>query len=198
MQIAPFTNPANALTLLRIVLVAAMYPVSWRGDLLLFAVLFPLAGLTDAVDGWIARRFRMESEFGSRFDSVADYGYYYSVPLWFWWLFPDVVRSWWPWIAVPVSLFLAGEIVKIARGRGVAALHLYSSKAAGVVLVVYLTWVLWGNPPGAAFHAVWIILTVSAGEELAASLLPVPLRRDAGSLYRILRERREQGRRISG
>ena len=64
MHARSFINPANTLTLLRAVLVLAMYPIAWRGDLLLFAVLFPLAGATDAVDGWLARRFHMESEFG--------------------------------------------------------------------------------------------------------------------------------------
>lgn len=194
MHARSFINPANTLTFLRAVLVLAMYPIAWRGDLLLFAVLFPLAGATDAVDGWLARRFHMESEFGSRFDSVADYGYYYSVPLWFWWLFPDVVRSWWPWIAVPVVLFLAGEIVKIARGRGVAALHLYSSKAAGAALVAYLTWVLWGHPSETVFHFLLILLTIAAAEELAVCLTPGTIHRDARSLYHLIRERREQDR----
>ena len=35
-----------------------------------FAVLYLLCGLTDVLDGWLARRFRVESAFGAKLDSA--------------------------------------------------------------------------------------------------------------------------------
>ncbi|OGW60324.1 MAG: hypothetical protein A2V83_07485 [Nitrospirae bacterium RBG_16_64_22] len=179
----------NLVTLLRVLLVLAMYPVAWFGRTDLLAFFFPLAGATDAVDGWIARRYGLQTEFGSRFDSVADYGYYYSAPIWFWWLVPDVVRSWWPWIAVPVVLFLAGEVVKLVRGRVVVALHLYSSKIAGIGLVAYLTWILWGDPPRAVFLGLCVFLSLAAAEEMAVCLMRRPIHPNARSVFHVIRER---------
>ena len=65
----------NVLTVFRIllvpVLVAALLSGAEYGDLLA-AVVFAIASLTDALDGWIARRRRSESTFGKLMDPLAD------------------------------------------------------------------------------------------------------------------------------
>jgi cardiolipin synthase (CMP-forming) len=65
----------NALTLARIALVplfvAAFFLPGDNGRWVVF-VLFCLGGLTDAVDGMIARRFDAESSFGRMLDPIAD------------------------------------------------------------------------------------------------------------------------------
>ena len=65
----------NVLTVFRIllvpVLVAALLSGAAYGDLLA-AVVFAIASLTDALDGWIARRRRSESTFGKLMDPLAD------------------------------------------------------------------------------------------------------------------------------
>jgi len=63
------------LTLLRIalipVLMLVMYlPVSWRNELAVSV--FILAGVTDWLDGWLARRTGQVSRFGAFLDPVAD------------------------------------------------------------------------------------------------------------------------------
>ena len=68
-------NLPNVLTVLRIllvpVLVAALLSEAGSGDLLAAAV-FAVASLTDALDGWMARRRRTESTFGKLMDPLAD------------------------------------------------------------------------------------------------------------------------------
>ena len=68
-------NAPNVLTVLRIllvpVLVVALLTNSDRGDLLA-ALVFALASLTDAVDGWLARRRDLVTTFGKLMDPVAD------------------------------------------------------------------------------------------------------------------------------
>lgn len=68
-------NLPNVLTVFRIllvpVLVAALLSATASGDLLA-AVVFVIASLTDALDGWIARRRRAESTFGKLMDPLAD------------------------------------------------------------------------------------------------------------------------------
>jgi CDP-diacylglycerol--glycerol-3-phosphate 3-phosphatidyltransferase len=68
-------NLPNVLTVLRIllvpVLVAALLSATASGDLLA-AVVFVVASLTDALDGWIARRRKSESTFGKLMDPLAD------------------------------------------------------------------------------------------------------------------------------
>ena len=68
-------NLPNVLTLLRIllvpVLVAALVQEGGGGDTLAAAV-FVLASITDALDGWIARRQKSVSTFGKLMDPLAD------------------------------------------------------------------------------------------------------------------------------
>lgn len=65
----------NALTVFRIllvpVLVAALLSEARYGDLLA-AIIFAVASLTDALDGWIARRRKAETTFGKLMDPLAD------------------------------------------------------------------------------------------------------------------------------
>jgi CDP-diacylglycerol---glycerol-3-phosphate 3-phosphatidyltransferase len=68
-------NLPNVLTVVRIllvpVLVAALLSATAKGDLLA-AVVFVVASVTDALDGWIARRRKSESTFGKLMDPLAD------------------------------------------------------------------------------------------------------------------------------
>lgn len=71
----PMFNPANQLTLVRIVfiplLVLVYYsPYEWR--FLASGALFGIAGITDALDGYIARKYNLTSPFGAFLDPVAD------------------------------------------------------------------------------------------------------------------------------
>jgi CDP-diacylglycerol--glycerol-3-phosphate 3-phosphatidyltransferase len=63
------------LTLLRIALVpvlVACFYLPYRGTNIAAALLFLLIAATDWLDGWLARRYGMESAFGAFLDPVAD------------------------------------------------------------------------------------------------------------------------------
>ena len=71
-------NPANALTVLRIVMVPAfVVALMWDhgesvGLRLLALALFVVAALTDRVDGWLARRNNLVTDLGKLLDPIAD------------------------------------------------------------------------------------------------------------------------------
>ena len=72
---APLARVPNALTILRLLLiplfVVLLVPAdggySWPA-----AIVFGVAGITDQVDGWLARRWHVESAFGKVADPLAD------------------------------------------------------------------------------------------------------------------------------
>lgn len=71
----PLLNSANQLTFCRIIFIPLLVliyysPFEWR----FFAsgALFGLAGITDALDGYIARKYNITSAFGAFLDPVAD------------------------------------------------------------------------------------------------------------------------------
>lgn len=70
-------NPANALTLARLLLVPAFVTLLFAGGsspgwLFAAAGLFVLAAVTDRVDGELARRWGQETDFGKIADPIAD------------------------------------------------------------------------------------------------------------------------------
>jgi CDP-diacylglycerol--glycerol-3-phosphate 3-phosphatidyltransferase len=73
--IAPLAHVPNALTMLRLALIPVFVAVFLRaGDGSSWAAgwVFLVAGVTDQVDGWLARRWHVESQFGRLADPLAD------------------------------------------------------------------------------------------------------------------------------
>src|SRR6187551_18707 len=72
---APLARVPNALTILRLALIpifiALLVPAeggqSWAA-----AIVFAVAGVTDQIDGFLARRWHVESDFGRIFDPLAN------------------------------------------------------------------------------------------------------------------------------
>jgi CDP-diacylglycerol--glycerol-3-phosphate 3-phosphatidyltransferase len=71
----PLAQLPNALTIVRFALIplfAAFVLTSEGGHSWPAGVVFGVAGITDQVDGWLARRWRVESDFGRIADPLAD------------------------------------------------------------------------------------------------------------------------------
>lgn len=62
----------NAISVGRIVLVLPTAWCLWTGRYVDALVLMAIAGASDAVDGWLARRFAWDSRFGAAIDPLAD------------------------------------------------------------------------------------------------------------------------------
>ena len=62
----------NLLSLFRLLLIPVYMSIYWKENYYLAAAILVVSCLTDAVDGWIARRFNMISNLGKLLDPVAD------------------------------------------------------------------------------------------------------------------------------
>ena len=72
---APLAQLPNALTMLRLALIpffVAVYIAAGDGSSWLAGSIFLVAGITDQVDGFLARRWHVESRFGRLADPLAD------------------------------------------------------------------------------------------------------------------------------
>ena len=100
-----------------------------------FYVVYTLAGITDVLDGYLARRMNASSEFGARLDSVADLLFYTLsliriLPV-LWERLPHHI-----WIAVGLILFLrvCSYLVAALRFRRFASHHSWMNKATGFLV----------------------------------------------------------------
>ena len=82
----------NYITIFRFLLVPLVLYSIFAGQMTLALAGFVLAGVSDGVDGFIARRFNQQSELGAYLDPIADklllvsifgvFGYLGQLPLW--------------------------------------------------------------------------------------------------------------------
>lgn len=67
-----FSSLPNALSILRIILTVPVVLALLNNEFFLALILFFIAGITDALDGWIAKRFSCQTRLGSILDPAAD------------------------------------------------------------------------------------------------------------------------------
>ena len=122
---------ANFVTSLRIVfsLIMLYFPVFSPG----FYACYMLAGITDMVDGSVARRFGTESEFGEKLDTVADIIF---VAASLYKLLPAIALATGIWIwtgiiaVVKVINIISGFVVQ----KRFVAVHSLANKITGIAL----------------------------------------------------------------
>ena len=123
-------NIPNLLTFLRIALiplfVAVFYlPYTWAHAF--SALIFALAGLTDWLDGYLARRLNQESAFGAFLDPVADKLMVAAA------IIMLVGREGSLWLVIPAIIIIGREIAVSALREWLAGLGL-----GGIVAVAYI------------------------------------------------------------
>lgn len=189
----------NAISAFRIVLVPIWLVVAERmRDAALagqpqagtwLVVILVALGVSDVVDGWLARRFDLTSPFGATLDAVADklaqvaFVTYFAwrgspaflpVPVWFW------------TVILGRDVALAIGYVVLRRRHGVVDTeHAVHGKIASVLLFLVVLGVSAGAPPLAVNVAMWLTTAVvvfsTVGYVRAGfEALGTPRRRDDG------------------
>ena len=122
---------ANIITVSRILfsLVMIVFPPSSVP----FAVLYLLCGVTDVLDGFIARKLHTESEKGAMLDSIADlfFALSYAVkilpvlnfPIWIW-----------IWTAIIAAVKITGILITSKKIHKLSVEHSFENKLTGLFL----------------------------------------------------------------
>jgi cardiolipin synthase len=69
---SPIATVPNLLTFLRMALIPVFASLLFYGNSNWALIVFVIAGVSDGVDGYLARRFKQESELGTIIDPIAD------------------------------------------------------------------------------------------------------------------------------
>ena len=161
-------NTADTITSVRIV--ASLFLLFPPLGSVWFLTVYTIAGLTDALDGWMARRTGTASQFGARLDSAADLLFYGVLILRLfpvlWQSFP--VRIWYAVVAI-VLVRLSAYATAYYKYHQFAALHTWLNKLTGGAIFL-LPYVLSG-PGGIGYSwGVCLIAFAASAEELAIHL----------------------------
>lgn len=159
-----YTLP-NIITLLRIALIPLLFVVylsSFKFAMPMAAILFILAGITDWLDGYLARKLNQASAFGAFLDPVADKLIVAFALVLIVYRHPDI------YILVPSLIIIGREITVSALrewmaelgNRGAVAVS-YLGKVKTTVQIIAIVFLLW-------YHSIGPIPTFEIGKWLLA------------------------------
>lgn len=170
---AVLRSPADILTGLRLVMTPFLWVIAALHLTTLLGAGVAVAASTDVADGYIARRTGRSTEFGSRFDSIADHLLTTSTAIWLVWLRPDFFREQMVPLVLWACLAAGSLLIGWVRFRRIGDVHLYSAKAAGTLGYIFAVWLLmFGSYPQQLFAVVIAVCYFAAVETSVALLGP--------------------------
>ena len=184
-------NIPNALSFYRILVFPLIFYFILHGNDILFAVFLCINLFTDFLDGKIARKFNMVTKFGTKLDSLGDYGTYILAAFGIFKFKADDLVEYSLILYTFVFLFVLTQIIHIFRFRIFSSFHLYSFKITGFFQgILFFLWFFVG------FYPVYFYIAIGFGifaelEELTLVFLLKEKRSNVKGLYWILKEKND-------
>lgn len=124
-------NVADAITASRIAF--AVFVIPYPAFSVQFYVFYLLGAFTDMIDGTVARKLNMQSSFGAKLDTVADFVFIMAVLVKV--LSSISVPRWlWIWIAIIAFIKLINLISSFVMFRRILSTHTLMNKITGFML----------------------------------------------------------------
>lgn len=179
----------NALSLARLLAGPVLVGLALAGYARVFAILLIAALVTDILDGWIARRFQLQSPLGAMLDSAGDVTTLIAAAVGIAVFHADV----WQQHHVAIGLVMGGWLVTcmlalIRYGR-LSSFHTYASKAAGYALGFFVSALFAIAFVPLLFYTAVTLSLISSFEELLLLWHLPDWRADVKGLWWVTRER---------
>jgi len=127
-----------------------------------FWTLYALCGISDMVDGWLARKLHAETKTGAILDSVADLSFVACCAIR---LLPILsIPSWlWIWAGVIVIIKIVNQISALAVFKRFCFPHTVANKLTGFLLFLAVPTIFWTMIPIAVVAAVATFAAIQEG-----------------------------------
>jgi CDP-diacylglycerol---glycerol-3-phosphate 3-phosphatidyltransferase len=183
---------ADILSWTRLLLLPILWVLALLGNGRLVGIGLVAAGVTDFLDGYLARRLGQATAAGARLDSLADNLLLLSALVWIELLHPEIARENTILIAATFAVYLASLAVGLVKFHQLGNLHLYSSKVAGGFLYAFAVLTLLTRAYEPLLLAVAsAAFMLSSAETLIAQLVSDSVDERTGSLLLIRKRRAE-------
>lgn len=182
----PATLP-NILSLFRIAAAPFLILSGWLQLPVLFFLLFGLMFLSDAVDGYLARKLHLSSKLGAKLDSLGDISTYLSIPPAVWWLWPDIITDEAAYIIAAILIYIAPALFSLAKFGELASYHTLTTKISAVLMSSGL-FLLLAFQLSIVFHTAVLFLILEALENMAITHTLSAPRSDVRSYWQLLDE----------
>lgn len=174
-------HAANSLTISRMILSGLLIFLIHRPAC--FIIFYSIAGLTDLLDGPIARKSGHADELGARLDSIADMIMFGVVTATFIvWSGPEIYGLL-PYLYATLAIRILALLYAGWRFRTFAMIHTWGNKCTGLLVFAAPFVLLWPEYVPLVFRLVCILSLLSGIEELLIHLTSQKLDLNRKSLF---------------
>lgn len=99
-----------------------------------FISFYILAGITDVLDGFIARKLKSASSLGAKLDSIGDFFFYSVLIIYLFKEQKEVVNTYWVFIMVIFSLRMLSIIIGVIKFQKLVMIHTIANKISGILI----------------------------------------------------------------
>jgi CDP-diacylglycerol--glycerol-3-phosphate 3-phosphatidyltransferase len=187
----------NGITLYRLLAAPFLFYLAFAGRIDLFKWLLPISFFTDLIDGFLARKFKVTSEMGSRLDSIADdLTILASIAALF--LFKQEFTKEQAFIlTILFSLFVIQILVSLIRYRKTTSFHTYLAKASAILQGSFLILMfLIPHPIYWLFYMASFITLLELIEEIILVILLPKWQINVRGLYWVLKNSTSQPKKL--
>lgn len=179
-----YISIANCITSLR--LIGAIILIFTKTFSMPFYIIYTICGVSDVLDGTIARMTGSASDFGSKLDSVSDLTFYTIMMLK---VLPRLIEilplSVWIIVGIILGLRVASYVTAAVKYKKFASLHTYLNKLTGAA-VFSVPYLFMLQPYTIVLCiAVAIIGAISTAEELLMHLMSTDYDSSAHTIFQI-------------
>ena len=133
----------NILSISRLILIPAMIiPAFIMADesqaRMTFLAMFIVIGITDKLDGVLARYLNQTTALGAKLDTIADMVFYPLIALWLYRFESQVADGWWLWIFILLALFFIKMGVGKIKFGYIPAFHTIGAKTFSAALYFFM------------------------------------------------------------
>lgn len=181
----------NQLTAARLVLIPVMWVLAFLKMPVPIGIGLALSFITDALDGYIARKLNQVSEFGSKFDSLADNLLLPSALVWLWLFRPEVYREHLVIGIFAILLYFSSLFLGLIKFHRFANLHLKLSRVTAVFLYLFMSHALIAPAYSPVlFYTALVLFIISSTETFLLQIICPEVNEHMGSLLLVLKNRK--------
>ena len=174
----------NAITLYRLLAAPLLAFLAIDHQPVPFKWLLAVSFFTDAIDGYLSRRYKVTSMVGSRLDSIADDVTIIAAFVGLFIFKPGFIRQELVLLGMLLGLFILQTAFALIRYKKITSFHTYLAKTAAIMQGIFLILVFFlSEPPYAVFYTAAIMTMLDLTEEIILVLILPHWQADVKGLY---------------
>lgn len=183
-------NIADWFSFYRIMAVPLLLGLMWFEERMIFTCFLLISYLTDAIDGYLARKLKITSVRGSQLDSLGDQ-ITLIIGLFGLWVFEnEFIKENLVLIAIAFIPYILQMLIAFIKYGKTTAFHTYLAKISAVLQGVFIIWTLFFGPVYWLFITMIIVGILETVEEITLITMYKNWVKDIKGIYWALKDKK--------